>query len=148
MSEILNREAIEQELSEARELLKALEIDLDRQRRIVAHLTGLLAAKYGEASSLQGIPLLEDVTPVGRGRFANATIKEAVRTVLQERGEPVTVKEILAVLEAGGKRFKGKTKAATVRSILKRDRIFHRDNGGWTLASLFIQKQFESVRNG
>src|SRR5574341_124482 len=138
MGDIMNREVIEQELADARERLKALEIDIERQRRIVSHLTGLLAAKYGEASSLPSIPLLEDVTPVGKGRFANSTIREAVRTILQERGDPVSVKDILAALESGGKKLKGKTKAATIRSILKRDPAFHRMNGGWTLSGLII----------
>lgn len=145
MSDILNREAIEQELTEARERLKALEIDLERQRRIVSHLSGLHAAKYGEASSLTSIPLFEDAVPVGKGRFANMTIKEAVRTILQERGGSMTVKEILTILEAGGKKFKGKTKTGTIRSILKRDRMFFRTNGAWTLASLVVREAYEPM---
>ncbi len=120
------RDALERELRDATERLEALKAEQRRWEMIIAGLTQLLEAKFGNVSSAASSSLFGHLPPLSDKRLAGLSIREAIRVVLGEKNEPMPVREIMHELEAGGKRIHGRAKAETVRAVLYRSPEFRK----------------------
>lgn len=135
MSEQITKEALENEFREAAERLGVLKSEQEKLERILASLSQLLQAKYGDAPPLPAtVPLFKGLSS-SRRRFADTSIKDALRLILHERRKPMSTRELFTELEAGGKRIGGKSQTETVRAILYRySKIFSKtEDSKWTL---------------
>lgn len=132
----ITKESLERELADSVEHLRVLRLECTRMERIIESVKQLIDAKYSNVPSQTpaSVMLFDALSSPGRQRFAEMSIRDAMRTVLREHHGPMKVRQIYEVLEANGKHIGGKSPTETVRAVLVRQkRLFKRTNGNWSL---------------
>jgi hypothetical protein len=128
---------LEKAISRRQELLtrnSELRAEIDRNTAEIAQIDSALVVmrKFAPLGQLPGMD--EDVRSV-YGDLASMTVPDGLATILYKRGEPLTSRELLTVLEKAGKLESGsKNNLIGVIGALKRhSRRFRKVGSSWTL---------------
>jgi len=125
---------LKQRLTGASGLLATAEAEVTRLKRHIEALRETIITLEPSAAP-PNAPLPSGSLFEGHDRsLADMSIKEATRIVLRDRS-PMKVRELLEVLQKGGKRIGGQVPSDTLRAILRNyDEVFKKTpDAKWTL---------------
>ncbi len=128
---------LEKAISRRQQLLtknSELRAEIDRNTAEIAQIDSALVVlrKYAPP---EGLPGLDEDVESFYGDLASMTVPDGLATILYKRGEPLTSRELLTVLEKAGKLEAGnKNNLIGVIGALKRhDSRFQKVGNQWTL---------------